>query len=72
MKGIKLKEQEKKERTKNDKNYQKSSSKMDPMDCSLRCPPSMGFSRQEYGNGLPFPSPEDLPDPGIEPGSPTG
>ena len=32
--------------------------------------PSMGFSRQEYWIGLPFPSPEDLPDPGIEPGSP--
>ena len=31
--------------------------------------PSMGFSRQEYWSGLPFPSPEDLPDPGIEPGS---
>ena len=30
----------------------------------------MGFSRQEYWSGLPFPSPEDLPDPGIEPGSP--
>ena len=29
---------------------------------------SMGFSRQEYWSGLPFPSPEDLPDPGIEPG----
>ena len=29
----------------------------------------MGFSRQEYWSGLPFPSPEDLPDPGIEPGS---
>ena len=27
----------------------------------------MGFSRQEYWNELPFPSPEDLPDPGIEP-----
>ena len=33
-------------------------------------PPSMGFSRQEYWNGLPFPSPGDLPDPGTEPGSP--
>ena len=32
--------------------------------------PSMGFSRQEYWSGLPFPSPEGLPDPGIEPGSP--
>ena len=39
----------------------------DPMDCSL---PSMGFSRQEYWSGLSFPSPGDLPDPGIEPGSP--
>ena len=33
-------------------------------------PPSMGFSRQEYWSGLPFPSPGDLPDPGIEPRSP--
>ena len=33
--------------------------------------PSMGFSGQEYWSGLPFPSPEDLPDPAIEPGSPT-
>ena len=31
----------------------------------------MEFSGQEYWNGLPFPSPEDLPDPGIEPRSPT-
>jgi len=31
----------------------------------------MRFSRQEYWSGLPFPSPGDLPDPGIEPGSPT-
>ena len=31
---------------------------------------SMGFSRQEYWNGLPFPSPADLPDPGIKPRSP--
>ena len=30
----------------------------------------MGFSRQEYWSGLPFPSPEDLSDPGIEPRSP--
>ena len=35
------------------------------MDCSTE------FSRQEYWSGLPFPSPGDLPDPGIEPGSPT-
>ena len=33
-------------------------------------PLSMGFSRQEYWSGLPFPSPGDLPHPGIEPGSP--
>ena len=32
--------------------------------------PSMGFSRQEYWSGLPFPSPGDLPDPGIELRSP--
>ena len=32
---------------------------------------SMEFSRQEYWSGLSFPSPGDLPDPGIEPGSPT-
>ena len=30
----------------------------------------MGFSKQEYWSGLPFPSPGDLPDPGIEPGPP--
>ena len=33
-------------------------------------PPSMGFSRQEYWSGLPFPSPGDLPNSGIEPWSP--
>ena len=32
--------------------------------------PSMGFSRQEYWSGLPFPSPGDLPDLGIKPRSP--
>ena len=31
---------------------------------------SMGFSRQEYWSGLPLPSPKDLPDPGVESGSP--
>ena len=35
-----------------------------------QAPLSMVFSRQEYWSGLPFPSPEDLPDPGIEPRSP--
>ena len=34
-----------------------------------QAPPSMGFSRQEYWSGLPFPSPGDLPNPGIEPRS---
>ena len=43
----------------------------DPMDRSLhQAPPSMGFSRQEYWSGLPFPSPGNLLDPGIEPRSP--
>ena len=41
----------------------------DPMDCSLNAPLSMGFSRQEYWSGLPFPTPGDLPDPGIQPAS---
>ena len=35
-----------------------------------QAPLSVGFSRQEYWTGLPFSSPGDLPDPGIEPGSP--
>ena len=37
---------------------------------ACQVPLSMGFSRQEHWSGLPFPSPEDLPNPGIEPGSP--
>ena len=37
---------------------------------AYQAPLSMGFSRQEYWSGLPFPSPEDLLDPGIEPRSP--
>ena len=41
------------------------------MDCSLPGSPSMGFSRQEYWCGLLFPSLGDLPNPGIEPRSPT-
>ena len=40
-----------------------------PWTVACQTPLSMGFSRQEYWSGLPFPSPEDLPDPGIEPGS---
>ena len=41
-----------------------------PWTVAYQVPPSMGFSRQEYWSGLPFPSPGALPDPGIEPGSP--
>ena len=37
---------------------------------AYQAPPSMGFSRQEYWSGLPFPSPGDLPNLGIEPGPP--
>ena len=37
---------------------------------AYQAPPSTGFSRQEYWSGLPFPSPWDLPGPGIESGSP--
>ena len=40
-----------------------------PWTVAYQAPPSVGFSRQEYWSGLPFPSPGDLPDPGIEPGS---
>ena len=41
-----------------------------PWTVAYQAPPSMGFSRQEYWTGLPFPSPGDLPDPGVESGSP--
>ena len=42
-----------------------------PMDCSPPCSSVLpGFSRQEYGSGLPCPPPGDVPDPGIKPGSP--
>ena len=41
-----------------------------PWTVAYQAPLSMGFSRQEYWSGLPFPSPGDIPDPGIEPGSP--
>ena len=40
-----------------------------PQTVAYQAPLSMGFSRQEYWSGLPFPSPEDLPDPGIKPAS---
>ena len=41
-----------------------------PWTVAYKAPLSMEFSRQEYWSGLPFPSPRDLPNPGIEPGSP--
>ena len=43
---------------------------MTPWTVARQAPLSMEFSRQEYWSGLPFPSPGDLPDPGIEPRSP--
>ena len=41
-----------------------------PWTVDCQAPLSMGFSKQEYWNGLLFPSPGDLPNPGIEPRSP--
>ena len=41
-----------------------------PWTVHYQIPLSMEFSRQEYWSGLPFPSPGDLPNPGIEPKSP--
>ena len=41
-----------------------------PWTIACQATPSMGFSRQDYWSGLSFPSPGDLPDPGIEPASP--
>ena len=40
-----------------------------PMDCSLLASLSMGFFREEYPSGFPFPPSDDLPDPGFEPES---
>ena len=42
----------------------------DPMAVAHQTPLSMGFSRQRYWRGVPFPTPGDLPDPGIQPVSP--
>ena len=42
----------------------------DPLAIARQAPLSMGFSRQEYWSGFPFPSPRDLSNPGIEPESP--
>ena len=47
-----------------------SNSLQPPWTVAHQAPLSMGFSRQEYWSGLPFPSPGDLPNPGVQPGSP--
>ena len=39
----------------------------DPLDLACQTPQSMGFLRQEYWGGLPFPLPGDLPNPGVKP-----
>ena len=41
-----------------------------PWTVARQAPLSMGFSGQEYWSGLPFPSPGDIPDPGMEPATP--
>ena len=43
---------------------------MTPWTVAYQAPLFIGFSREEYWSGLPFPSPGDLPDPGIEPRAP--
>ena len=50
--------------------YEVMSDSETPWTVVCQAPLSMGFPRQEYWSGLPFPSPVDLPEPGIEPGSP--
>ena len=42
-----------------------------PWTVAYQAPSPMEFFKQEYWSGLPFPSPGDIPNPGIEPGSPT-
>ena len=49
-----------------------SDSSVTPWTIAHQAPLTMGFSRQESWSGLPFPYPEDLPDPGIKPLSPAG
>ena len=46
------------------------SDSLTPWTVVQQAPLSMGFSKQKYPSGLPFPCPGDLPDPGIEPGAP--
>jgi len=47
------------------------SNSCDPWSVAYQASLPMGFSRKEYWSGLPFPSPENLPNPGIKPVSPT-
>ena len=49
-----------------DKSLQSCLTLCDPWTVACQAPLFMGFSRQEYWSGLPFTSPEDLPDPGIK------
>ena len=46
------------------------SNSVSPWTVAQQVPLSMEFSRQEYWRGLPFPTPGDLPDPGVEPAAP--
>ena len=59
----------KKERKK-EKSFSRVQLFMTPWTVAYETPPTMEFSRQEYWNRLPFPSPGDLPNPGIKPGCP--
>ena len=73
-------DQKKKKFTKETTNTKKESESEVTQSCPTLCDPmdvvayeastSVGFSRQEYWSGLPFPSPEDLPNPRIQPRSP--
>ena len=69
-KGILLEVLQKRTRKKASEVAQSCPTLCNPIDCSLPGSSIMEFSKQEYGSGLPFPSPEDLPDPRIKPGSP--
>ena len=53
------------------KSFQSCPTLCDPMDCSLPGSSVHGIFRQEYWSGMPFPSPGHLPNPGMEPRSPT-
>ena len=71
MRAVILKERKKKKRTVWSVSCSVVSDSAIPWTAALQAPLSMGFSRQEYWSGLPHPPPEDIPDPGIEPTSPS-